>query len=314
VSLAAVDQIALDTVPPTIVSVSPAAGTTVAGLRPTFSVRFSEPIRSTTWLTDGLVLHDPHGTAIFGALTYDPSTTTGTFLPDTALAPGQPYEVQLGQVADVAGNLLPVTPPWTVVPLIPTQATLSASAGLVPRGASVTIDGQLLSVPGAAVTLERSVGDGPFEPFVPLLTADGGVFRTIATVTANTRFRVVYAGSDAIAGSTSAAVRVLVRRTVALAGVSATKTTTVSRGRTVSLKAVLTPSTPDVVVTFRIFRVDPTTGRRSLQLTLTRTTTNGIASTRWSPTRTGRYAVQLSTPPTAPYANGVSPSYTWVVR
>ena len=143
VSLAARDQIALDTVAPSIASVSPAEGSQVSGLRPTFAVSFSEPILASSWLGDGLVVRDKFGTPIYGALAYDQPTKTGLFVPASDLAPGQPYSVEIGPVTDVAGNSLPAVTPWIVVPLVPTNTTLHASARLVGRGASVTLDGRL---------------------------------------------------------------------------------------------------------------------------------------------------------------------------
>ena len=133
-------------------------------------------------------------------------------------------------------------------------------------------------------------------------------------INANTRFRAVYAGNDTVAAGESPSVRVLVRREVVLAGRSPGTTAVVTRARAVSLKAVLAPAGPDLVVTFRIYRIDTRTGRLVLKSTVARTTVNGVASLRWVPTITGRYSIRLSTPPTALFANGISPAYAWTVR
>jgi hypothetical protein len=307
-------QIALDTVAPTILSVSPSPDGPTSGLQPTFSVHFSKPIRQSTWLADGLSVTDSLGTPIFGTLGYSSTTNTGTFFPGAALVPGQVYTVTLGDVTDTAGNPVAPMTPWTNTALISVKVTLKASNTIVPRGGAVTLDGVLATLAGAPVTLEKAVGDGPFAVVAPLLTATGGVFRSIETVSANTTFRAIYAGTDTTAAATSPTVRVLVRRTVTLAGRSANATPVVTRGQRVSMRAVLSPSAPDVTLTFRIYRADPRTGKLVLRSTLVRTSVRGSASLSWTPTLGGRYVIRVTTPSTALFANGISPAYAWLVR
>lgn len=314
VSSVAHSQIELDTVAPSILAVSPPAGAPTDGLQPSFSIRFSERIRETTWLADGLRVSDSYGTPIFGSYSYDPATSTGTFVPGVALVPGQSYTVALGDVTDLAGNPVPTVASWTNTALASADVTLTTSSRLIARGAAVTLDGRVAAIAGAAVTLERAIGDGPFVAYVPLLTATGGTFRSIETIRQNTWFRAVYAGSDTIAGATSPVVRILVRREVALAGRTAGSTSVVARAHRVSMKAVLTPPGPDIVVSFRIYRTDTRTGRLVLQSTVPRTTVNGSASLAWTPALPGRYVIRVATPPTPLYANGISPAYAWLVR
>ncbi len=314
VSSVAKGQIELDTVAPSILGVSPPAGAPTNGLQPTFSIRFSEPIRESTWLAGALRVSDPYGTRIFGSYSYDKATSTGSFVPGMPLVPGQAYTVALGDVTDLAGNPLPAVPAWANTALASTDVTLTASPGLVARGGAVTLDGRVGSIAGAAVTLERAIGGGPFAAEVPLLTATGGAFRTIETILQNTSFRAVYAGSDTVGGATSPTVRVLVRRGVALASRTAGSTLIVARAHRVSMKAVLTPSGPDIVVSFRIYRTDTRTGRLVLQSTVPRTTVHGYAYLAWTPTLAGRYVIRVTTPPTPLYANGISPAYAWLVR
>lgn len=314
VSSVARGQIVLDTVAPSIVGVSPGAGAPTAGLQPTFSIRFSEPIRESTWLAGALRLSDRYGTRIFGSYSYDKATSTGSFVPGAPLVPGQAYTATLGEVTDLAGNPVPPVPAWANTALASADVTLTASSRLVARGAAVTLDGRVASIAGVAVTLERAIGDGPFVAHVPLLTATGGAFRSIETILQNTSFRAVYAGSGTVAAATSPVVRVLVRRVVVLAGRTAGSTLVVARRHRVSMKAVLTPSGPDIVVTFRIYQTDPRTGRLVLRWTIPRTTVNGYAWLAWTPVQSGRYVVRVVTPSTPLYANGISPAYAWLVR
>ena len=314
VSSVAGSQIELDTVAPSILGVSPPPGAPTVGLQPTFSIRFSEPIRESTWLAGALRVSDPYGTQIFGSYSYNQATSTGSFVPALPLVAGRAYTVALGAVTDLAGNPVPTVPAWANTALASAAVTLTASSGLVARGAAVTLNGSVASMTGAAVTLERAIGDGPFVAYVPLLTATGGAFRSIETILQNTSFRAVYAGSATVAGATSPVVRVLVSRGVALAGRTASSTLVVARAHRVSLKAVLTPSGPDIVVSFRIYRTDTRTGRLVLQSTVSRTTVHGYASLAWTPTLPGRYVIRVATPQTPLYTNGLSPAYAWLVR
>jgi hypothetical protein len=85
-------------------------------------------------------------------------------------------------------------------------------------------------------------------------------------------------------------------------------------GALVSLRASVVPAAPPVVVTASVYRFD--SARRSYRLVTTarRTTVAGRAAIAWRPTTPGRYYLRLTTPASAQFAAGTSPSYRWVVR
>ncbi len=303
-------SIVLDRVPPTVLARSPAAGATVAGLQPVFSVQFSEPIKVSTWTNVGLILQDASGTIVYGSYGYDPGTYTGTFMPAVPLQPGEPYVVSLGSVTDLAGNQVPPLGSWTVTPLFGTALSLTGSARVVPRGNAVALMGQMAPVLGGSLILEEAVGSGPFLPLVPLGTAPDGRYSWLAPVGSNSWFRVHYGGSAVAAEAFSPTVRVLVRRQVALEGVNAAVTRRVVAGTRVALTAVVDPTDPPVPVTLSIYRYVPGRGY-VLATAVTRTTLGGRYTFSWHPGR-GAYYLRLTTPPTPLFANGFSPAYRWV--
>ena len=303
-------SITLDRVPPTVLARSPNAGATVAGLRPVFSVQFSEPIKVSTWTNVGLILQDASGTIVYGTYGYDPGTDTGTFMPAVPLQPGEPYVVSIGTVTDLAGNQVPPLGSWTVTPLLGASLSLARSARVVPRGNAVALMGQMAPVLGGSLILEEAIGSGPFLPLVPLGTAANGLYSWLAPVTSNTWFRVYYGGSAVAAEAFSPAVRVLVRRQVGLEGVNAAVTRRVAAGTRVVLTAVVGPTDPPVPVTLSIYRYVPGHGY-VLATAVTRTTVGGHYTFSWHPGR-GAYYLRLTTAPTPLFANGFSPAYRWV--
>lgn len=305
--------IALDTVPPTVAWRDPPPGGTVAGVRPTFSVRFSEPIQRSSWTSFGLIVQDAASTVVQGAYTYDATSATGTFTPAVDLRPGSPYVVSLGSITDLAGNPLVPIGSWVVTPLLASRITLQGSATLVPRGGIVVFTGGMDAPLAGALTLEAAEGSGPFVPIAPIVPSADGTFTAGVPVNANTWFRVRFGGSAVASDATSPAVRVLVRREVALRGLSSSVTQSTARYRTVPLTAVLGPSEPGVAVTVQVYRYDPSRSRYVQVSTMTRSSSGGLAAFSWRPTVAGRYYLRLTTPPTALFANGISAVYRWVV-
>jgi hypothetical protein len=305
--------IALDTVPPTVTGRDPPPGGTVAGVRPIFSIWFSEPIQQSTWTNFGLILQDSASTILQGTYAYDAASATGTFTPAVDLQPGSPYVVSLGSITDLAGNPLVPIGGWVVTPLLASQIVLQASATLVPRAGLVVLTGRMDSPLAGALTLEAAEGNGPFVPIAPIVPSTDGTFTSGTPVNANTWFRVRFGGSMVASDATSPTVRVLVRRGVGLSGISSSITRIAPVGRSIALSAVLTPASPDGSITYRIYRAD-SGGRYRLYGTFVRTSAGGHALMGWRPTSAGRYYVQLTTAPSSLYANGLSPAYRWLIR
>jgi len=110
----------LDTVPPGLTTVNPVPGSSVSDLRPTFTVQFNEPVDPLSWSQLGLVVRAATGQPIDGAYAYDAASRTGTFRPNADLSPGTVCVVTVGQVRDLAGNVIQALPSWTVTSLQPT--------------------------------------------------------------------------------------------------------------------------------------------------------------------------------------------------
>jgi hypothetical protein len=305
-------SIVLNRVPPRVVARSPDAGGTVASLRPTISVRFSEEIKRSTWTNAGLILQDASGTVVFGTYSYDPATLTGSFTPAVLLQPGARYVLSIGSVTDLAGN--PVSPlgSWTFTPLLSPSLALTATARVVQAGGAVELAGSITPIVGGPLILEQAAGAGPFLPEVALAVDALGRFTWATTVATNTWFRVNYGGSAVSAVSSSPTVRVLVRRNVGLVGVAPAVPHLVAAYRREVLTALVGPEDPQVPVTLTISRYVPARGYVK-QASVVRTTSGGRRAFSWRP-GPGSYLVRLSTPPTALYANGISAPYLFVVR
>ena len=290
----------------------PSAPTT--GTRPTIRVTFSEAIRVSSWSNYGLILQDSLGTVIYGRYGWDPGTWTGSFTPDYPLVPGAAYVVSLGSVVDEAGNSLGPVGSWVIRPMIQPTLSLLARPSVATSGATTALSGVVTNGLGAPVLIERSVGEGPWTPFVTVFPASDGSFITGAQVDANTSFQASLAATGISAAATSPSTRVLVRRLVTVAGPSASTTRTAYASRTMIVKAVLGPAAPDVATTLRIYRYNAARRTYLLAGVQTRTSVGGTAAFSWRPTITGSYYLRATTPPTSLYANGVSSTYRWAVR
>jgi len=155
-----------DVTPPAITYRNPAQGATGAATNTSVVVTFSEPIdpgtASLTVSTGG-----PGSANLAGALSYDPTTATLTFVPAAALANFTTYTVRLAGIKDLAGNT--ASPPsWTFA----TSRTPDTTA---PTVASVS------PVAGATKVLLGSTVDVTFSEPVAPPTAAAGVQVTAGT-------------------------------------------------------------------------------------------------------------------------------------
>lgn len=312
-SAPASSSVVLDTTPPTMLAISPEPNSTVVGLRPTFRVRFSEPIEPTGWTQLGLIVQDSGGRVLLGSYSYDPVTRTGIFVPDSDLVAGRPYFATLGSVRDLAGNAVEPPDPWTVTPLIPTALSLAASEQVVLPGSSVVLSGTASVPAGSVVFLETRRGDSTEASGRTELQPDGGRITTSVRPEMNSHYRLAFDGSPAAAASTSPEVRVLVRRLVALAGVLPSSIRTVPAGRRVTLTAQVAPAGTGARLSFKLYRYDA--GRRAYVYagSYGRTTgSDGRASLTWT-AKSGRYYWRVAVLSSPEYANNISPVYRWTV-
>ncbi len=304
--------IELITTAPVVVVREPDPASPVTGTLPTIRVTFSEPIRVSSWLNSGLLLQDFSGTVLYGTYGWDAATNTGSFTPASPLVAGAAYSVSLGSVVDEAGNPLVPIGTWVIRPMIVPVVTMSLSPRLTSVGSTVAVSGRVEGGLGAPVVIERALAGGPWVQFVTVFPTQDGSFTTGAAINANSSFRAAVAATSTSTEATSVPVRVLARRGVALIGIKPSVSHGVAAYARLSLTAKVTPSDPAVSVTLSIDRY--TVGRGYVpQVALTRSTVGGRYTFSWRPAP-GSYRVIVTTAPSLAYANGLSPTYRWVVR
>ena len=141
--------IVLDTVAPSITDVTPPQGARVAGLRPTFTVRFDGPIDPASWSRLGMIVQAASGTLVTGRYSLDSAGQLGTFVPDADLVAGAPYIVTVGPVTDLAGNQVASRGSWIVTPLLASRVTLAVAPTVLARSGSAVLTGRADSVAAA---------------------------------------------------------------------------------------------------------------------------------------------------------------------
>jgi hypothetical protein len=304
--------IVLDTVPPSVVGVSPPGGSVVAALRPTIRVTFSEGINPVSWTSVGLALQGPTGVTVPGTASYDAVSQTGSFTPLVDLVPGTRYYVTVGAVVDVAGNAIIPTGSWTIEPLMASSVAMAAVPATLTFGTVVVVSGAAVVPAGSAVVLEsRAAGSAAFQPAAQLLP--GPTFSTSVTPTGTTSYRVSFAGSLTTAPSTSASVTVTVRWAVALAGGRPSLVRVARAGIAVPVVASVRPAVAGITVSFRLYRYD-TSLRRFVYAGSrgTRTTAAGVASISWKPAA-GRWQWRAVAYANVNHAANTSVACTWAV-
>jgi hypothetical protein len=117
-----------DTTPPTVVSTSPANGSAGIDINSPITVTFSEAMDPTTIDNTTFTVN-----GVSGTVTYNPATTSVTFMPSAQLSSGTAYTATIsGSVKDVAGNAMTTPASWTF-----TTAAASLFSGLI---SDITID------------------------------------------------------------------------------------------------------------------------------------------------------------------------------
>jgi hypothetical protein len=108
-----------DTTPPTVVSVSPAAGATSIGSGTTVTATFSEAVDPTTVTTSTFELRDAGNALVAAGVSYDATTRTAILAPTAALGSGVTYTARVHgggtdpRVKDPAGNALAADFAWS---------------------------------------------------------------------------------------------------------------------------------------------------------------------------------------------------------
>jgi len=309
----AVDAITIDTTPPSVIRIEPAPGSMVVGLLPTFSVTFNEPINPATWSELGLIVQSGTGALVTGTYAYDTARRVGSFIPATPMQAGASYVVNVGLVRDIAGNNVAPLASWPITPLTPTSLTGAATPKVIRLGGSSRIAVSFAGAPSpTSVEMLSSNELGGFDTVSSFDLVDGALSLLVAPVR-NTTYRFQYAGAFGVSPA-QLDVRLLVRRSVVLAG---RNSAAISRGRVgtaVKLTAAISPAAPGASISFKSYRFDPVRrtwvyagsfGRKS--------DSSGRAVLHWTPTRPGSYYWRASVAPTPEYANNISPVYRWSI-
>jgi len=100
---------ATDTVPPTVVGTTPAAGATKVAPSTAVTATFSEPINASSL---SFTLRGPNNTAVPAAVTYDATSRTATLTPSAPLAQSTTYTASVS-AADLAGNQMTAPVTWS---------------------------------------------------------------------------------------------------------------------------------------------------------------------------------------------------------
>jgi len=304
--------VTLDTTSPSVVSFSPPDKAVVTTPRPVISVVFSEAIDESSWASLGLVLQSSTGGIWPGTYAYYPTIRTGTFTPSSDLLAGYVYLATIGNVRDLAGNMVAGAASWTLSYMPASSVTTAVAPRVSVAGSRVTLSGTASLPAGASLVIEARAGAATDYSPVGTIVPNGGRYSLSLIPSMNTAYRVSYAGS-AVAGAASADATAVVRRAVTLTGISASTTNLAKIGRSVILRARVAPAGV-AIVSFRLYRYDAAQRRWVLTGSYGRTTqADGLASLTWTPRSVGSWYWRVVVSPTPEFANNTSPVYRYAV-
>lgn len=306
-------SVVIDTVAPSLLAIDPAPGSSVVGLRPRLTVTFSEPIAQASWTDLGLIMQSATGSLVDGDYGYDAASRKGSFVPSAALQPGGLYVVTVGDVRDAAGNRVASPGSWSVTPLTPVDLVATADRPVILRGESVRVGVALTGAPlPATMDVMSAAGPAGFVPFTTMST-DDGTNSLVLKPASSTILRFRYPGTFGAAPA-QVDVRVLVRRSVVLAGRRSSVVSRAKVGASVKLTAAIGPAVAGTSVSFRLYRFDAT--RRAWIYSGSRgrnTDASGRASYTWIPPASGSYSWRAAVASTPEFANNTSPVYRWSI-
>lgn len=307
-------SVTIDTVPPKIAAIAPSKDSVVPTTEPVFTVTFDEVIDDISWSTSGLILQAADGARVPGVASTDSTGRIGYFAPSFPLQPGINYVVTVGPVTDVAGNALAPVGSWSNMVQVSTSLTLLASPTVVALGKGTTLSGTATNLNGVTVAIEaRQADSSSFGP-IGSVVAQNGRFSLQVLPRMNTWYRATFPGGGGQDPSTSNETRVLVRRNVAILGFSPGTTARTRVGRAVPLVAQVTPVARGVPITFKLYRLSPSTGKYVFVTSRSaKTTSAGQVRTTWIPSSAGSYYWRVVVGSTPEYANNITPPYRWTV-
>ena len=165
------NQTATDTTPPTVTAQAPTPGATGVAVNAPISATFSEPVQPATI---SMSVNGPSG-AVSGTTSYNSSTNTETFTPNSTLANSATYTVAVSGAQDPAGNTMtPVN--W--------QFTTAASTPPIPPA------------PGGPVLLVTSTSN-PFTSYLSEMLRTEG-FNEYSSIDVSQLSATTLAGEDTV--------------------------------------------------------------------------------------------------------------------
>lgn len=171
-----------DTVPPVVVTTSPANGATDVVVDASVNVIVSEDLQPSSVGPASIAVVDvATANAVAGSVGYDAVARRPTFTPQSAWAPGAQYRVTLaaGSIADLAGNPLATLVSWTFTTTSPSTNQAPLPVILTPGDATTFAVGDVLAFAGSAIDAEDgALPPGALQWTVSVRHCPGGVCHT----------------------------------------------------------------------------------------------------------------------------------------
>lgn len=138
----------VDTTPPTVTSVAPAANATDVGASATVLAFFSEALDSTSISSSTFELRNAAGNLVTASVAYDSATSRATLTPNTALSFGATYTARVrggaSGVKDLASNAMVSDFSWSFTTTNP--KFISIWEGAAPVASTATNDGRAIEL------------------------------------------------------------------------------------------------------------------------------------------------------------------------